>query len=102
MFEFVLKTPDGPRLHTPDFSLCSAVTDIENSTLLWEWDAAVMGEAVEAHYTVRGPTATRARIVSHCVRTSPRVLLALLITYRCCEPCLDGTTGTRSAPTVTL
>jgi class 3 adenylate cyclase len=28
------------------------VTDVEGSTQLWEWDAEVMGEAVELHNSV--------------------------------------------------
>ena len=43
------------------------VTDVEGSTLLWEWDAAVMAEAVEAHNAVlRGLLAAHG---GHEVRT---------------------------------
>lgn len=30
------------------------VTDVEGSTQLWEWDAAVMDDAVERHNQVAG------------------------------------------------
>ena len=39
-------------LSVSDVMVTWVVTDVEGSTQLWEWDAAVMADAVERHNTV--------------------------------------------------